>query len=515
MTKRRLLILAGAAFLFGALVFAITIEANVYLESTHFCANTCHVMEPERDLHAASPHANVECGICHIEEGLAGFLRAKFIDGTRELVSLVTATYPTPIPTPLHHRMPARIMCEKCHWPDKFYGRRLVTLDRYDPDIVNTHHQVQLLMNVGGGRGIQGDGRGIHWHIQNRVEFGHRDAQRQDIPWVRAIAEDGTERLYLREGEDAAVVGETELRDMDCIDCHNRATHAVDPPVRRLDRMLALGHIDASLPEVKRRVLELVDVDYASAAEAQAAIREGVTGFYAERYPKIAQARAADITIAADRAQEIFDATRFPEMKLTWKTHPNNLGHREFPGCFRCHDGRHTTSDGERIRQRCDLCHQSIGEVREEDGKLVTKPFVVLGEAHAEEDCTTCHVIHGQQQKTYDVRPERAACMDCHEDEPGDANPAGFVAGAPHADQPCHECHAIHFAARPPQTRCGRCHPGIEEKGMHPAHLEEELSCERCHPPHAFKPSAEILGETCGECHDEMNMARAIEDFMK
>ena len=515
MKKKRVLVLGAAAAVFGALVFAITIEANVYLESTQFCASTCHVMAPEKALHAASPHANIACGTCHIEEGLIGFLRAKFIDGTRELVSLVTASYPTPIPTPLHHRMPARIMCETCHWPDKFYGRRLVTLDRYDPDYANTHHQVQLLMNVGGGRGIQGDGRGIHWHIQNQVTFGHRDAQRQDVPWVRAIDEAGTERLYLREGEDAAVVGETEVREMDCIDCHNRATHAIDTPVRRIDRMLALGQLDPSLPEIKRRVLELVDVDYPTGEEARAAIRAGVSEFYAERYPELAKARAADIEATAARALEVFEATRFPAMKLTWRTHPDNLGHREFPGCFRCHDGRHVTSDGERIRQRCDLCHQSLGEVREEEGKLVTQPFQVLGEAHAEEDCTTCHVIHGQQSETYDVRPERAACMDCHEDEPGGEHPAGFVAGAPHADQPCYECHAIHFAERPPQARCGRCHPGIEQQGMHLAHLEEELSCERCHPPHAFRPTPALVGEACQECHDEMNVERAIEEFMR
>ncbi len=39
-------------------------------------------------------------------------------------------------------------------------------------------------------------------------------------------------------------------------------------------------------------------------------------------------------------------------------TYPNNLGHDPFPGCFRCHDGMHTTADGERsIESDCTTCH--------------------------------------------------------------------------------------------------------------------------------------------------------------
>ena len=44
-------------------------------------------------------------------------------------------------------------------------------------------------------------------------------------------------------------------------------------------------------------------------------------------------------------------------MKLTWGSYINNLGHEEFPGCFRCHDDGHETKDGEVISQDCSLCH--------------------------------------------------------------------------------------------------------------------------------------------------------------
>jgi hypothetical protein len=44
-------------------------------------------------------------------------------------------------------------------------------------------------------------------------------------------------------------------------------------------------------------------------------------------------------------------------MNITWGTYPNNLGHSNFPGCFRCHDGSHVSSDGKTINQDCNSCH--------------------------------------------------------------------------------------------------------------------------------------------------------------
>ncbi len=32
-------------------------------------------------------------------------------------------------------------------------------------------------------------------------------------------------------------------------------------------------------------------------------------------------------------------------MKVTWGTHPNNIGHMAYPGCFRCHDGDHVAKE--------------------------------------------------------------------------------------------------------------------------------------------------------------------------
>jgi hypothetical protein len=35
----------------------------------------------------------------------------------------------------------------------------------------------------------------------------------------------------------------------------------------------------------------------------------------------------------------------------------NNIGHIDFPGCFRCHDDDHKSKDGKKIGQDCDTCH--------------------------------------------------------------------------------------------------------------------------------------------------------------
>ena len=35
-------------------------------------------------------------------------------------------------------------------------------------------------------------------------------------------------------------------------------------------------------------------------------------------------------------------------MKADWRAYPDNISHKDWAGCFRCHDGLHKTSDGKR-----------------------------------------------------------------------------------------------------------------------------------------------------------------------
>ena len=102
-----------------------------------------------------------------------------------------------------------------------------------------------------------------------------------------------------------------------------------------------------------------------------------------------------DIGKAIDEVQQIFRRTTFPEMKLNWQTHPNNLGHFYFNGCFRCHDGQHVSSDGKILNKDCDTCHTVMGQ--EEGGvsmaaatKLNFQHPVELGDL-TQVSCSDCH----------------------------------------------------------------------------------------------------------------------------
>jgi hypothetical protein len=147
---------------------------------------------------------------------------------------------------------------------------------------------------------------------------------------------------------------------MQCVDCHNRPTHAFELPERAVNRALASGAISGTLPFIKKKSVELLNVPYSSREEAAQKIRGGLAGFYREKYPDAAAQRSQDIARAADSIVGIYERNVFPDLKVTWGTYPNNLGHTDFPGCFRCHDEAHATSDKKTITQDCAVCHNAL-----------------------------------------------------------------------------------------------------------------------------------------------------------
>ncbi|HBB40536.1 MAG TPA: cytochrome C, partial [Proteobacteria bacterium] len=88
-----------------------------------------------------------------------------------------------------------------------------------------------------------------------------------------------------------------------------------------------------------------------------AAIAARLTDFYRAAYPRLKATRQNEIETAIQRVQEIYAYTRFPAMRVDWRTYPDNIGHLYAPGCFRCHDGRHVDPFGDPIRRDCTLCH--------------------------------------------------------------------------------------------------------------------------------------------------------------
>jgi hypothetical protein len=93
--------------------------------------------------------------------------------------------------------------------------------------------------------------------------------------------------------------------------------------------------------------------------------------------------------------QRIYSTTFFPYMKVNWKTHPNNIGHMYYQGCFRCHDGNHVSKDGKVISKDCNSCH-TVMDQQESGTQVASLPAqtfkhpVDLGDLTAV-NCSDCH----------------------------------------------------------------------------------------------------------------------------
>ena len=56
----------------------------------------------------------------------------------------------------------------------------------------------------------------------------------------------------------------------------------------------------------------------------------------------------------------IYNRNVFPDLKVAWGTYPDNLGHTDFPGCFRCHDERPQSGSNQTLTQDCSACHEMM-----------------------------------------------------------------------------------------------------------------------------------------------------------
>jgi len=367
-TRRWMLILFGATMVNIVVVAGATYKGVHVMETVEFCGLACHsVMEPEHTAHARSPHSRVACAECHIGPGADWFVKSK-LDGAWQLVAVAFDLYPRPIPTPLHDLRPARETCEQCHWPTKHVGDKLRVIKHYKDDEQNTELTTALVLKVGGVQGTSASG--IHWHVDPNVEIRYRsDESREDVYEIEYTnSNNGVEKKYaVRDApEDEGV-----WRTMDCVDCHNRPTHIYESPGPAIDTAISAGHIDPTLPFVKREGLRLIDAEYESHEAAREEISAGLRAYYAENYPDLATERAADIDAAATTLGDVYSVNVFPQMKVWWDTYPNHIGHKQSDGCFRCHKRSMRTADREQVSNDCENCHVLLAE-EEENPNLMT-----------------------------------------------------------------------------------------------------------------------------------------------
>jgi len=361
-----LVFLAGTAVLLTVSGIG-SYEAFHYSESVEFCGTTCHqVMEPEYTTYQSSPHARVSCSACHIGEGADWWVKAK-LSGAYQVYATLTDRYPRPIPTPVENLRPAQETCERCHWPQMFFGGQQRRYSHYLYDDDNTPWSIDLLIKTGGGDPARGQASGIHWHmnIGARLEYIARDHERTEIPWVRVTnRKTGAVTVYQDESNPLTEeeIAAAEPRVMDCMDCHNRPSHVYLSPDEAIDLALRGGAIDADLPGIKRLAVEAMAAGYGSKQEAMSGIGTALVTHYRENAPEVYEARRASLEAAVEAVQQAYARNIFPAMNAQWSDYPSHVGHFDSIGCMRCHAGNHVSADGARVSTSCDACHTILAQ---------------------------------------------------------------------------------------------------------------------------------------------------------
>lgn len=399
---------AGLIFAVGTVVIVIlssigSYEAFHYTESVEFCGKLCHeVMEPEYIAYHESSHERVKCVECHVGAGTSWYVKSK-LSGLYQVYSVLAKKYPKPIPTPVQDLRPAQQTCEQCHWPQKFYDRKLRNKKSYLADETTSEWNIRMQMKTSAEISAKGISEGIHWHINPDVRIEYLSSlNRANIPWVKYTnLKTGEERIY-REPDSAAEPGLSdtlEVRQMDCLDCHNRPSHDYQSPANFIDHALASGSISRELPDVKVVAMDIFNQDYPTRDSAMNAIKIQVNEYYELMYPELLESKKESISKAIVAMQNAYNKNIFPSMAVSWKAYPNHLGHLETNGCYRCHNDKHATEDGRTISRDCNLCHNieaqgAEGELEYANAMMPLdfKHPVDINEQWKTQLCAECHV---------------------------------------------------------------------------------------------------------------------------
>lgn len=469
----------GKFFLAGTFVLLPIVAVSSYhgyhyTDSSDFCARACHaVMEPQSTAYAHSAHARVACAECHIGSGASWFVRSK-LSGTRQVLAVLRGSYSRPIPPAIRHLRPARETCEQCHWPNKFFGAQLREIVHFASDENNSRQEIDMLLKTGGGDESIGRAAGIHMHmaLAGRIEYVATDDKLQEIPWVRMVDDTGTELIYRSDGRPSSdPIPAGEIRQLDCMDCHNRPAHRFRSPQETVDLALELNRIDVTLPFIKREAVAALIKPYPDVKTAEVQIGASLTDFYRANYPDLWETHRAPIFEAIDRVREIYRQTFFPAMKVDWRTYPDNIGHLNSPGCFRCHDGRHINQRNERLSHECGICHTFLN------------PVDLSGHGAG--------IRKGEFVHPYELEGIHATlrCDQCHT---GGSAPVPSCAG----------CHTSQAEFRNGKLAAFQAFDILEHASVPAEPMAGGVDCEGCHD--LTEPTTiEAMDATCMDCHED------------
>ncbi|MCO6435939.1 MAG: NapC/NirT family cytochrome c [Phycisphaerae bacterium] len=488
--RRMAKVFVFGTFLLLPIVGVSSYQGYHYTDSSEFCGKVCHsVMEPQATAYENSPHARVSCAECHIGSGASWFVKSK-LSGTRQVLAVWMNSFPRPIPPAITELRPARETCEECHWPKKFFGAQLKSIEHFSADEENTRHAVNMLIKTGGGDEETGRASGIHRHmaLEGQIEYIATDEFLQEVPWVRYVTRAGEVLIYRSDGRpssDPPPLGT--VRKIDCMDCHNRAAHKFQSPQEAVNLRLATGKIDRTLPFIKREVVAALVRPYPDEESAMRLIAASLTDYYRVQHPDVWSMRKASVNNAIDVVRDIYLRNFFPKMRVDWRTYPDNVGHFYSPGCFRCHDGKHVDHRGEVISHQCDVCHTFLNAASQKQGGNQKGAGAGLQDEVAS--------ASGKQANEYII-------------EGSFIHPVELV--GIHKDLACHLCHTGGIT---PEATCTGCHSGTQALragtdsdfsrfDISPEPMFDDLGCEDCHD--VSKPlNLAAMNDVCLSCHDD------------
>ncbi|HXI60295.1 MAG TPA: NapC/NirT family cytochrome c, partial [Polyangia bacterium] len=364
----------------------VTYRAVTFMDTPQFCGTTCHkVMQPEYDAYNQSPHSRVACVECHIGSGAPSLLKAK-LTGLRQVWGVATGNFHRPIETPVHNLRPATETCGNCHQANRQSGMRLDFRVHFKEDEANTPQVTAMMVNVGGQDRRTGEWSGIHFHASTRyrIRYEYLDEKRETVGRIQKLDGDKVVKEWLppKDRPAAAVVG---TRTMDCVDCHNRATHVYDAsPTAAVTRALSDGQLDRKVPWLYQTSVRVLKAATPSRDQAQAHFRQALEAAYGRDHA--AQTPSGEkLDQAATALTALYHRNVYPDMNLTWSNYRSQIGHGgPDPGkfkwqCFRCHAGDHKTAEGQELSSKCELCHEVVAK-DELPGDLPDeiKPFLRL-----------------------------------------------------------------------------------------------------------------------------------------
>jgi mono/diheme cytochrome c family protein len=171
---------------------------------------------------------------------------------------------------------------------------------------------------------------------------------------------------------------------------------------------MSRGVIDPAIPSIRQKAVDVLTAKYETrdaAVKAITALDEDYKNNFSDYYNQNGEV----IQKAVTEIQAIYDRTVFHDQKVDSATHPNNLGHINSPGCFRCHDGKHLNAEKEAIRLECNLCHSipivsgpkdlvtkiEINSGGVEPDSHLNPNWINLHNKSMDQTCAQCHTTEG------------------------------------------------------------------------------------------------------------------------